>query len=81
MASNKLIELCEKLIEIDCFKEYNELYGDFKGDKALIEITSKMKKSVGREINDMFRIGDKEFAIVILNREDAFIQKIRLSHW
>ncbi|MCX6052419.1 MAG: EAL domain-containing protein [Campylobacterales bacterium] len=67
------------LIEIDCFKEYNELYGDFKGDKALIEITSKMKKSVGREINDMFRIGDKEFAIVILNREDAFIQKIAAS--
>jgi diguanylate cyclase (GGDEF)-like protein/PAS domain S-box-containing protein len=64
------------LIEIDCFKEYNELYGESQGDKTLIELTINMKKSISKEIDDMFRIGEKEFAIVILDKDDAYVQNV-----
>ncbi|MCX6077420.1 MAG: EAL domain-containing protein [Campylobacterales bacterium] len=64
------------LIEIDCFKEYNELYGESQGDKALIELSTNMKNSISKEIDDMFRIGEKEFAIVIIDKEDSYVQNI-----
>lgn len=64
------------LIEIDCFKEYNELYGDTQGDKALVELVSNMKTTIGKDISDIFRIDFKEFAIVILDKDDEYIQNI-----
>ncbi len=64
------------LIEIDCFKEYSDLYGESQSDKALIELTANMQKSVGIEVNDMFRIATNEFAIVVINKENDYIQNL-----
>ncbi|MBU1659823.1 EAL domain-containing protein [bacterium] len=64
------------MIDVDCFKDYNDCYGHIQGDKALAAITTQMKKSIGHAVHDIFRIGGEVFAVIILNKEDASVKQI-----
>ena len=51
------------VIDIDYFKQYNDLYGHMKGDEALKDVAKVLKASLSGD--DMaFRIGGEEFAII-----------------
>ena len=59
------------MIDIDCFKEINDRFGHFAGDKALEETVKLLRKSIGREAF-LSRYGGDEFIVFAeVNNEDA----------
>jgi diguanylate cyclase (GGDEF)-like protein len=63
------------MLDIDDFKNINDVYGHVAGDKVLIFIANILKKTL-RDGDKVFRYGGEEF-IIILNRiDDAHCKKI-----
>jgi len=52
------------ILDIDCFKQYNDTYGHQMGDEALIKVASAIKNTLKRADDYCFRLGGEEFAIV-----------------
>ena len=52
------------LIDIDNFKNINDLYGHDVGDKILVEVAEKIKSEI-RSIDGICRWGGEEFLVVI----------------
>lgn len=69
------------IIDIDYFKQFNDSYGHFEGDKALVAVANVLGIT-SRRVNDMvFRIGGEEFAI-FTKREIENVQEFgkRIQH-
>ena len=58
------------ILDVDLFKNYNDTYGHQKGDEALRILSNVINSHVGSKINDAFRVGGEEFAIVLIDRID-----------
>ncbi|MCL2069141.1 MAG: GGDEF domain-containing protein [Oscillospiraceae bacterium] len=62
--------MCIALIDVDCFKKYNDHYGHLKGDESL--------QAIGKLLNDIregmgvyaARIGGEEFALIWFEERD-----------
>lgn len=54
------------IIDIDNFKEYNDLYGHLEGDKVLIDLGRIMTECTRNNVDLNFRLGGDEFAILLL---------------
>lgn len=52
-------------IDIDFFKEFNDLYGHLEGDKCLQKIANVLKNSVLRPSDIVARYGGEEFTIIL----------------
>jgi len=52
------------LVDIDFFKDYNDLFGHPKGDEALKEIAKAMKSTFSRTTDYTFRLGGEEFGVL-----------------
>lgn len=55
------------MIDIDYFKNYNDLYGHIEGDKCLKHVTRIAKEQITNELDDIYRFGGEEF-VIILNK-------------
>ena len=53
------------ILDIDYFKQYNDSYGHFEGDKALTDVANILKITSRRADDMVFRIGGEEFAILV----------------
>lgn len=53
------------MIDIDFFKDYNDLYGHQKGDEVLKKVSSAIKEHMHRYNDYIFRVGGEEFAGII----------------
>lgn len=60
---------CFLFIDIDLFKEYNDMYGHQEGDHVLQRIGDTLIKTVQRSEDYCFRLGGEEFGVVF-NAED-----------
>jgi len=70
------------MIDLDNFKIYNDILGHQKGDVALREVASVLKKST-RNQDLVCRYGGEEFAVIMpgIEKEDSFhtIERLRLA--
>lgn len=53
------------MIDIDCFKAYNDFYGHLKGDKVLVQIAQTLQKALKRPTDFVARYGGEEFVVVL----------------
>ena len=67
-------------IDIDDFRNFNNKYGHFVGDKVLMDVSKAIKRSI-RESDRAYRYGGEEIVIILkdCDKEKAFIvaEKIR----
>lgn len=61
------VELSLLLLDIDCFKQYNDNYGHQQGDEALRQVAKLISRSVKRGSDLVARYGGEEFAILLPN--------------
>lgn len=79
------------IIDIDCFKQYNDTYGHQMGDDVLVQVAISIKNTLKRADDYCFRLGGEEFAVVfkVDRKEQALIfantikeniQKLKIEH-
>ena len=61
------------ILDVDCFKLYNDFYGHKKGDYVLEAVGKELRELSQRSSDIAYRIGGEEFAITFLpdTKEDA----------
>ncbi len=61
------------IIDIDFFKQYNDIYGHQAGDKTLKKVAKILNNSLFREGDMVFRLGGEEFGMLfnVKNKEDV----------
>lgn len=55
------------MIDVDHFKDYNDLYGHQAGDDCLLEIANVLRDTFRRETDIVVRLGGEEFLVVLLD--------------
>ena len=53
------------LLDVDNFKEYNDLHGHLEGDEILARVALCLKKACRRDVDMAFRYGGDEFVLVL----------------
>lgn len=79
------------MLDVDCFKGYNDYWGHLKGDECLIAVAKAMYKSLRKPGDLVARYGGEEF-IAVLNKTDInqgmeaaerirkAVQNLRIEH-
>jgi two-component system, cell cycle response regulator len=57
--------LCLFFLDIDDFKEYNDIHGHAAGDNLLVEFGRVLNASVRKNIDSVFRFGGDEFTMLL----------------
>lgn len=68
------------LLDIDHFKEINDIHGHLEGDKVLVELSRLLKNSLNKN-DEIGRWGGEEFLIICKNttEKDASVIALRLK--
>jgi diguanylate cyclase (GGDEF)-like protein len=53
------------MIDVDCFKSYNDKYGHMAGDKVLVEVAKTINTAINRKTDFAARWGGEEFAVLL----------------
>ncbi|MBM6619145.1 sensor domain-containing diguanylate cyclase [Bacillus suaedaesalsae] len=53
------------MLDIDCFKLYNDTYGHIAGDQCLISVSREIEKTIGDQPYTFARYGGEEFTILL----------------
>lgn len=66
------------LMDIDCFKQYNDNYGHAAGDQCLQDVAKLICGSLHRDSDFVARYGGEEFACVLPNTDSKGAQEIAI---
>ncbi|MBF7073873.1 diguanylate cyclase [Glaciecola sp. MH2013] len=73
--------ICVLLLDIDFFKQYNDVYGHAKGDIVLKQVAQELELGAARPLDLVARYGGEEFVILLTDataREGALVaEKVR----
>jgi diguanylate cyclase (GGDEF)-like protein len=72
--SNSMLSVI--MIDIDCFKQYNDTYGHREGDNCLKTVSETISKTLSRSSDFIARYGGEEFTVVLPNTDGAGAQFI-----
>lgn len=53
------------VIDIDCFKNYNDRYGHLQGDTCLRQVALEIQRHVRQEVDLVVRYGGEEFVVLL----------------
>jgi len=67
------------MVDVDFFKQYNDIYGHIKGDSALIGVASVLNSVLKRPTDFAFRLGGEEFGVLITDTNTHESEKIANS--
>ena len=79
------------MIDVDHFKQFNDIYGHQSGDNALIDISSCLNETLRRPNDMVFRLGGEEFgllfnnvseeqAMLLANKVKNNIENLKIEH-
>ncbi|ESP95424.1 MULTISPECIES: GGDEF domain-containing protein [Pseudoalteromonas] len=63
------------MIDVDHFKQINDIYGHAKGDEVLINLVSDIRAQI-RESDLLFRVGGEEFVVLLPNTQLKTAEKV-----
>lgn len=66
-AKRNRVELTFIMIDIDCFKNFNDNFGHIGGDATLKKVAAKIQDCCRRSNDFAFRIGGEEFGVLATN--------------
>ena len=64
------------IVDIDCFKKYNDNHGHLRGDRCLIDVAKTLEKIAQRRGLSLARYGGDEFVLVYYNLQSKQIRAI-----
>ncbi len=71
------------IMDIDHFKQYNDIYGHQEGDSTLINVATCLKSDLNRPNDMAFRLGGEEFGVLCsdMDKDQAFnfANKLRIN--
>ena len=71
------------MVDIDCFKDYNDYFGHLKGDECLCLISKELERNLKRGTDFLARYGGEEFLILLPSTDEngvrLVIEKLRTS--
>ncbi len=67
------------LVDIDCFKAYNDHYGHQQGDECLCTVAATLKRSARRPLDFTARYGGEEFAIVLFSPTRDYVAELTVA--
>lgn len=59
------------MIDVDCFKPYNDHYGHQMGDSCLQDIAKGLEEKIQRATDNLCRYGGEEFVVLLLDTDNA----------
>lgn len=66
-------EFCYVIMDVDCFKQYNDTYGHLKGDSCLWHIANVLRSEMSNDII-FFRYGGDEFAGIYYDKSPEYVK-------
>jgi diguanylate cyclase (GGDEF)-like protein len=64
------------LVDIDCFKDYNDRYGHQAGDECLRAVAVSLSQCARRPLDFVARYGGEEFAVVLYEASSDYVSEV-----
>ena len=75
-AVREALRVAVLLVDIDCFKDYNDRYGHQAGDECLRGVATALSRCARRPLDFVARYGGEEFALVLYAASREYVAEV-----